>query len=470
MNKQEQLFCNGVANDESELSLIERRTYDNNTPFLTGAKRNTTLKKDFGIYATPEWIVDLMVELISEDIRHTPDCCILEPACGAGQFLSGIRRSLPAFFNKSKKLGIEINKDFYNHLLNDDRTKATAIIDADFLLWKSDHLFNLIIGNPPYGIPSLSDHYTIKVDNKTKQQYKCLFATWHGKYNVYGAFVEKSVNLLKDSGQLLFIVPATFILLDEFKKLREFLACKGQTSIIYMGPEVFKPEADVASVILNFKKSLKNTHCISVSEYCGGHIKHLFTQNNWCGEIITFSTPFSANIDEACLYRIDDVFDVRISPRTPEIKKNKDICREEQTDCLPVLNGRNLKQSGILYESKTGFWIQRGKITKMRGFFSKPRIVVGLGFRGKGQVVADYDEKCYPWMGDIYHLIKKSSFISADYDLSERDVAAYLSSDIISRYVKDIYREVTYHLSATQIKNLPLPTIAGLEKIKREIR
>jgi len=49
---------------------------------------------------------------------------------------------------------------------------------------------------------------------------------------MYGAFIEKSVNLLKDGGQLIFIVPSTFMILDEYRKLRTFLASAGETTII----------------------------------------------------------------------------------------------------------------------------------------------------------------------------------------------------------------------------------------------
>ncbi|MGB9601849.1 MAG: Eco57I restriction-modification methylase domain-containing protein [Limisphaerales bacterium] len=91
------------------------------------------------------------------------------------------------------------------------------------------------MGNPPYGIPSPSNHYTIKIDTKIKEKYKSQYKTWYGKYNVYGAFIEKSIKLLKQEGQLIFIVPATFMILDEFKKLRLFLSENGDVKLIYLG-------------------------------------------------------------------------------------------------------------------------------------------------------------------------------------------------------------------------------------------
>ncbi|MCM8768394.1 MAG: hypothetical protein NC911_01740 [Candidatus Omnitrophica bacterium] len=73
------------------------------------------------------------------------------------------------------------------------------------------------------------------------------------------------------------------------------------------------------------------------------------------------------------------------------------------------MNGKNLKCNKIIYENFTGYWIGKSEIKKFRGCFEIPHIVVGLGFRENGRVAAAYDEKCYPWMGDVYHLLRKSS-------------------------------------------------------------
>jgi adenine-specific DNA-methyltransferase len=432
-----------------------------------------SIKKDYGIFFTPEWVVDFMVKMINDQIKNKRDALILEPACGIAQFLTGIKRNNPLFFKRSKKFGVEINEEFIGHMMSKKISAENInIICSDYLLWQPRLLFfDLIIGNPPYGIPSLSEHYTIRVDDKTKQKYKSLFITWHGKYNVYGAFIEKSIRLLKENGQLIFIVPATFILLDEFKKLREFLSRNGETNLIYMGPDVFKPEADVASVILNFIKSRKVDHRFVLSCYHKGQIKTVVKKDRWKGEIITFITLFSKKIENSCSYKLGDVYDIRISPRTPEIKHNPEILKTESiisNDYLPILNGRNLNCNKILYEPKTGYWIRKNKITNLRKFFTMPRIVVGLGFRGKGKVAAAYDERCYPWMGDVYHLLKKSSLISHDYDLTDQEVVEYLNSEIIENYVKSVFKEITYHLSITQLKMLPLPTKGEWKRLKEE--
>ncbi|WP_141266811.1 TaqI-like C-terminal specificity domain-containing protein [Thermodesulfovibrio sp. Kuro-1] len=453
--------------------LIKEQALDYKTQQFILNSNLKNIKKDYGIFFTPEWLVDFMVNLIDIDkLSSKEDISILEPACGLAQFLFGIKRNHSSLFERAKLIGIEINQEVINYLVSFDISSKIELIKEDYLLWETDTSFDLIIGNPPYGIPSLSEHYTIKVEPEIKKKYKTLYETWYGKYNVYGAFIEKSIKLLTPEGQLIFIVPATFMILDEFKKLRKFLSQNGGTAIIYLGSDVFSPEADVSCVILDFVKSKEFVNRVEILEYHRNKIKAVKINSNWQGEVITFETDYSKKLDHSCSHKLGDIYEIRISPRTPEIKNNPYIVKAEflnKQNYLPLLNGRNLKCNEIIYENLTGYWIKKADINKLRGYFNIPHIVVGLGFRENGRVAAAYDEKCYPWMGDVYHLIRKTNLFNLNFDMSEQEVVEYLNSDYVKRYVKDIYREITYHLSITQLKNLPLPNKKEWKRIKKEI-
>jgi adenine-specific DNA-methyltransferase len=428
------------------------------------------IKKDYGIFFTPDKIVNFMVSLIDPS-RYTnrKDIFILEPACGLAQFLVGIKRNYPTLFNEAKVFGVEINQEIVNYLKTLDVSENIELIADDYLLWNPRLSFDLVIGNPPYGIPSLSEHYTIRIDPATKEKYKSLYETWYGKYNVYGAFIEKSIKLLHPEGQLIFIVPATFMILDEFKKLRTFLSRNGRTTLIYLGPDVFKPEADVAAVVLDFYKSSKSTSSLKLLEYIDNKIYPIKTTHQWHGEVVKFETDYTRALDSICSYQLGDIYEIRISPRTPEIKHSSFVIKEKplnEGSYLPLLNGRNLKCNKIVYANLTGFWIKKAELKKLRAYYGVPHVVVGLGFRENGKVAAAYDDKCYPWMGDIYHLLRKNDLFSGSFDLSEQETVEYLNSKYVQKYVKEVYREITYHLSITQLKNLPIPTRRELNEIK----
>ena len=73
-------------------------------------------------------------------------------------------------------------------------------------------------------------------------------------------------------------------------------------------------------------------------------------------------------------------------------------------------------------------------------------------------------------MGDVYHLLRKDELFSYKFDMSDKEVVRYLNSEYVKKYIKDTYRDITYHLSITQIKNIPLPNKKEWEEIqKREL-
>lgn len=429
-------------------------------------------KKDFGIFFTPERIVDFMINLIDTDrLTEKKDVNILEPACGLAQFLIGTKRNHPALYRKAQTTGVEVNDNIINYLNNLRVIDDIKLIHSDYLLWEPAQRFDLVIGNPPYGIPSLSVHYSIKIDDATKQKYKEIYETWYGKYNVYGAFIEKSVKLLKPDGQMILVVPATFMILDDFRKLRAFLSHNGRTNIIYLGPDVFKPEADVASVVIDFSKSDKPGG-LKLLEYKNDKLSLLKGMPHWQGEIVRFETDYTRKIESICSYLISDIYDISISSRTPEIKNNPCIVQNKPSNgngaYLPLLNGKNLKCNRIIYDNLTGYWIKKSDARKLRGYFDTPHIVVGLGFRENGKVGAALDTRCYPWMGDIYHLLRKDELFNKRFDLDDSEILEYLNSDYLRKYIRDTYREITYHLSITQLKSLPLPTRREWRMTKRE--
>ncbi|PIU66897.1 MAG: DNA methyltransferase, partial [Armatimonadetes bacterium CG07_land_8_20_14_0_80_40_9] len=233
---------------------------------------------------------------------------------------------------------------------------------------------------------------------------------------------------------------------------------------------VFKPEADVSSVVLNFIKSDKFTSRLELLEYRDNKISTIKVNPHWKGGVVTFETNYTRMTESICSYRLGNIYEIRISPRTPEIKHNSYIIKERPLrvdNYLPLLNGRNLKCNEIIYNNLTGYWIKKSDAKKLRRYFDIPHIVVGLGFRENGKVGAAIDGRCYPWMGDVYHLLKKNGLFNVKFDMVDSEIIEYLNSDYVKKYVKDVYREITYHLSITQLKNLPLPNKKEWQEIKR---
>jgi len=74
---------------------------------MTLPERLKTIRKDYGIFFTPQYIVDLMVSLIDLERFSGKEINILEPACGLAQFLIGIKEIYLPFTKKRGFLALK---------------------------------------------------------------------------------------------------------------------------------------------------------------------------------------------------------------------------------------------------------------------------------------------------------------------------------------------------------------------------
>ena len=86
-------------------------------------------------------------------------------------------------------------------------------IDQNFVLWESSCLYDIVICNPPY----------MKV-RKDSIEATAMEAYVYGQPNLYGLFMAKAVELLRDNGQYVFLLlPVRGLLENIFTKVRSFL-------------------------------------------------------------------------------------------------------------------------------------------------------------------------------------------------------------------------------------------------------
>lgn len=386
----------------------------------------------FGMVATPPEIVDFMVRLCEP--LPAGSLTVLEPACGDAPFL----RAFAARFGTRHSLtGVDIHAAETS--LAQAQTPMAHFVDADYLLWEPEQQFDVIIGNPPYGIIGDASHYPIHTLRARKALYKRRFATWFGKYNVYGAFIEQSVRLLKPEGKAVLVVPATWLVLDDFAKLRAFLADWGKVTVYYLG-KVF-PKRNVSAVVLVLAKGQRGLELHDGTE-C------VVSKGKYHGEIIRFETPDALAFERSGI-PLGECFRIHFAARSPEIRKHPSVVPEPRPGCVPILTGRNLHRGRIDYETcYSGLWMPQEDAPQLRAFYASPHIVVA---HTKGaRVVAAVDRRCYPWREE-FHLVPTVSI---------RDLEAlvdYLNNDDIQRYTRALYRDFVPHLTATMLKMVPIP-------------
>jgi adenine-specific DNA-methyltransferase len=390
--------------------------------------------KSLGQVETPPEVVRFMVSLVQAPIGGK----VLEPACAHGPFLKALRESQGTAY---RFVGVEIDPKSLSL-----PPWAEGVL-ADFLLWEPGETFDLILGNPPYGIVGEASKYPIHVLKEVKGLYKKTFSTWRGKYNLYGAFVEKSIHLLKPGGVLVFVIPATWLVLDDFSLLRSFLAREGKTEVYYLG-EVF-PGRKVSAVVLRFEKGGRGLVLWDTKRKGKEFVPELWERYpDWRGEMIRYETDETRRL-EALGTPLGELFHIRFAARSTEFKRHPSVQREPGPGLVPVLTGRNLKPGWIDYErNASGLWMPKERAKEIRDFYATPHLVVA---HTKGtRVVAAWDERAYPWREE-FHLLPKGGV-----KLDSQALVEWLNSETLQNHVRTLYRDFVPHLTLRMLEKIPL--------------
>jgi adenine-specific DNA-methyltransferase len=402
------------------------------TPGTFPAGVRNVSERALGVVYTPRELVEFMVHLAQPPRER---CRVLEPACADAPFLT-------AFANRygyhHELVGVEI--DTVRLALAKQRLPTATFVEADFLLWEPSGRFDVVIGNPPYGIIGDESHYPIHVLRERKAAYRQRCSTWRGKFNIYGAFIEHATRLLAPDGRLVFVVPASWLVLQDFQRLRTYLAQQGGLRVYYLGKAF--PKRNVSVVVMVLQRGAQGLEL-----YDG--MTHLALRKSWySGEIIRFETAEWLEMEQGGV-PLGEVFTIRFAARSPEVRRHPLVRQQPLAGDVPILTGRNLHAGWIDYNTcYSGYWMHLKHATDLRYFYGFPHLVVG---HTKGtRVVAAVDERCYPWREE-FHLIPKVEGI----DL--RAVAEYLNSERVQRYMQALYRDFVPHLTSAMLKRTPLP-------------
>jgi adenine-specific DNA-methyltransferase len=205
------------------------------------------LKNKYGQYFTPEIVANFMVDLADLSANTK----ILEPACGQGVFLELLKnRGFSHITAFEIDATLSTNYAFVKH---------ESFISSDI-----KEKFDLIIGNPPY----------IRWKNleQTLKDELTINPLWNKYFNslcdyLY-IFILKSVELLEEKGQLIFICPEYWLNTKHSLTLRNYLVQNGYFEKIFHFNEtpIFE-KVTTSTIIFKYIKSQRKKTTIAVSKY-----------------------------------------------------------------------------------------------------------------------------------------------------------------------------------------------------------
>lgn len=228
MNKQLAVssFVPEALSDESPTAYADRLGR------LYGECIDNAHRKTFGHYMTPMTIASFMGSLCRD--RYGSAVRILDPAAGAGILAAGACEMLAGMeslrhielvcYEVDIKLRPVLNACLLHisNWLGDHGIKINARVEwKDFLLANAEALdegmfpsnelkFDIVICNPPYFKLSKSD-----------PRARACASVVHGQPNIYGLFMAVSAAMLRKGGRFVFITPRSFASGPYFRRFRE---------------------------------------------------------------------------------------------------------------------------------------------------------------------------------------------------------------------------------------------------------
>jgi SAM-dependent methyltransferase len=120
----------------------------------------TAARRRLGAWYTPDWLVDVVVELALHEVDRSQGSRtlrVLDPACGDGRFLRAVAERLDG---RCELVGVDIDDAALSAAADVlSSVEGVRLMRADALTWDwhAEGAFDLVIGNPPFVSP-LSSH------------------------------------------------------------------------------------------------------------------------------------------------------------------------------------------------------------------------------------------------------------------------------------------------------------------------
>lgn len=224
-------------------------------------------KKNKGQFFTPEWVVNLMLDLSGFNSNNSKiiDMKIIDNSCGDGAFLIEIVKRI-IFKSKNMNLsnekissilenniyGIELDSIAFNNCYknlegirrNNNLPKIKwKIFNENTLKIFSKFInkFDLVIGNPPY----------VRIHNTVEDLKKFSFCK-SGMTDLYIAFYEIGIKMLKPTGKLCYINPSSIFNSKAALFLRNYILENKllRTVIDFKHKQLFEKITTYTSIIL----------------------------------------------------------------------------------------------------------------------------------------------------------------------------------------------------------------------------
>ncbi|WP_307453352.1 MULTISPECIES: Eco57I restriction-modification methylase domain-containing protein [unclassified Chryseobacterium] len=321
-----------------------------------------------------------------------------------------------------------------------------------------DGYFDIVIGNPPYVSVK-------KISIEDKLIFSKTYKTAVGQFDLYGLFIEKSIDFLKLKGVLSFITSNTFLNNKDFSTLREYLLNKTNIqSIVNLDESIFETaQVDVAITTLTKGIFLEN-NTIRISRCKNDFINRnydLIKQQKY--NIKQNQFEFKLNCTEKDFKIIEKIYrdktllsSIMELPRGIEIGSNSDlICDENTQNAQKLLVGKDISRYTIEFKNRfIEFDCTNKSVYKDISIYKSNKILIQRirNLSLKQRLVCCFDDNNYLCTNTLrIGIIRNEDFLI-------KFILGILNSNTINYlFLKSFLNKDIY---AYQLEQIPIPTIS----------
>ncbi|MGJ8594079.1 MAG: Eco57I restriction-modification methylase domain-containing protein [Aquaticitalea sp.] len=308
--------------------------------------------------------------------------------------------------------------------------------------------FDVVIGNPPYGI---------NIKNE-KDYFKANYKSTEGPFELYKFFIEKSLKLIKTNKLLGFITPDTWTNLSYFKKLRKIILVQNKLKLCSVSLYGIFEDAVVDTSIFIIEKSseindlleftavdvsLEKTFNATIRRTDDDYLLNFKERN----QIIEKIDKLKNSMDDYCeIWRGMSAYGAKSIDR-PFNSNTKDSEFHRK-----MLNGGDIGRYVIKWSGeyiKYGDWLHR---PRPEYIYSSPKIMIQRirNPKLKDRIIAVSDIDAYISSDGLTNVLLKENI-----DIQINDVLAILNSKLINYWFSYYYFDV--NIKPEQIRQIPIP-------------
>lgn len=304
-------------------------------------------KKDTqGIFYTPHKVVHKMIKKLKIEENQK----ILDPGCGSGNFLIEIYKKL-----KNKKVPIKkIVSSLYGYDIDeiavliakiniyclDEEVKYEEIniLSKNFLENSGNEYFDIIIGNPPWGI---------KYKKEEKEKLKKIYGEFFSRQDSFAQFILKSFKVLKNDGTLYFVLPSSLLNIKVHEHTRKFLLDYNINYIENIGRQFTEITTEV--ILLKVTKNRSKEKCLYNNEKIN---QNIFLKNP------SFNFLLPSRIPKSIIKKVKKVKHFHLNDKNSNFSlgivtgnNKKMILNKKTKNAEPIISGKDLTKYNFDYKN-----------------------------------------------------------------------------------------------------------------------